>query len=294
MDNFTTRTPVRTGSLIVTVFGDCIAARGGEVWLGSLISVLEPLGISHRMVRTAVYRLVQDRILSNEQVGRRSFYSLTPEGRQEFTDATERIYASEPAGWNGLWQIHLTNRVPIALRIPVRRKLEMLGFGSITTDCYAHPNPDQASIDTHLHKFPGSEHIITMRASLPNGIATTELLDLVRDTWSLGSLASSYDEFIDLFTPFLSGASDTLPASDAFYLRTFLIHEYRRVLLRDPGLPADLLPADWPGHEARSLTRTLYAQVVQASEHFVDNHFENEAGSLPAASEQFHSRFGGL
>jgi phenylacetic acid degradation operon negative regulatory protein len=33
-------------------------------------------------------------------------------------------------------------------------------------------------------------------------------------------------------------------------VRTLLIHAYRRVLLRDPLLPAALLPLDWPGAAA--------------------------------------------
>ena len=46
IQHFNARTPLRAGSLIVTVFGDCIAPRGGTVWLGSLIEVLSHLGIS--------------------------------------------------------------------------------------------------------------------------------------------------------------------------------------------------------------------------------------------------------
>ena len=36
----------------------------------------------------------------------------------------------------------------------------------------------------------------------------------------------------------------------AFLLRIPLIHDYRRLLLRDPELPDVLLPGDWPGHQA--------------------------------------------
>ena len=60
IEHFKRRKPLRTGSLIVTIFGDSVAPRGGVVSLGSLIGVLDPLGISHRLVRTAVYRLVQE------------------------------------------------------------------------------------------------------------------------------------------------------------------------------------------------------------------------------------------
>ena len=41
-------------------------------------------------------------------------------------------------------------------------------------------------------------------------------------------------------------------------MRTLLIHAYRRVLLRDPQLPAALLPLDWPGAAAYALCRDFY------------------------------------
>ena len=51
VDNFRNRRPIRAGSLIITVYGDAILPRGGTVWLGSLINLLEPLGLNQRLVR---------------------------------------------------------------------------------------------------------------------------------------------------------------------------------------------------------------------------------------------------
>jgi phenylacetic acid degradation operon negative regulatory protein len=50
--------PPPARSLLVTVFGDSVAPHGGRAWLGSLIGLLAPFGISERLVRTSVYRLV--------------------------------------------------------------------------------------------------------------------------------------------------------------------------------------------------------------------------------------------
>src|SRR5210317_2306437 len=89
---FSSRRTLRTGSLITTVFGDSIAPRGGTVWLGSLIRAMGEFGINERLVRTSVYRLVKDGWLQSRQIGRRSYYSLTDEGRERFALATHRIY----------------------------------------------------------------------------------------------------------------------------------------------------------------------------------------------------------
>ena len=77
VDEFRSRPTIRAGSLIITVFGDAIAPRGGTVWIGSLIRALSDFDISERLVRTSVFRLVRDDWLIASQVGRRSYYSLS-------------------------------------------------------------------------------------------------------------------------------------------------------------------------------------------------------------------------
>ena len=48
------------------------------------------------------------------------------------------------------------------------------------------------------------------------------------------------------------GADAGRPGSDveAYATRSLLVHEWRKFLFSDPGLPAELLPADWPGERA--------------------------------------------
>ena len=84
VDEFSSRPTVRAGSLIITVFGDAIAPRGGTVWIGSLIRVLRDFGISERLVRTSVFRLTRDDWLEAEQVGRRMARSLDDEFARDF------------------------------------------------------------------------------------------------------------------------------------------------------------------------------------------------------------------
>ena len=75
-------------SLIITTFGDAVLPRGGRIWLGSLIQLLEPLQLNERLIRTSVFRLVKDEWLRVQSVGRRSDYLLTQSGRRRFEDPT--------------------------------------------------------------------------------------------------------------------------------------------------------------------------------------------------------------
>ena len=290
--NFKQRTPLRTGSLIVTIFGDCISPRGGVVWLGSLINVLAPLEISQRLVRTAVYRLVQDGILDNEQVGRKSFYTLTREGRQSFAEATDRIYRTTPPDWDGSWCIVFLNRVPVPARMKVRKDLQWLGFGAFASDVMAHPRPDTDLLATHLRAIEHGSRAIVMQASLQRAGVDTNVADLVGDTWHLDDLEQAYAGFVSQFESFLAaGTLATIGPTDAFYLRTFLIHEYRKVLLRDPALPDELLPESWQGRTAQQLTQAIYRQTLHASEAFIEAHFQDQSGPLPPPDEAFFRRF---
>src|SRR4029077_463445 len=104
------REPSRTGSIVITLFGDAIVPRGGSVWLGTLLKFFEALDIDSGVVRTAMSRLASDGWLEREKVGRNSFYRLTDNGRHTFAPATTHIYDSPPSDWTGRFELLLIGR----------------------------------------------------------------------------------------------------------------------------------------------------------------------------------------
>src|ERR1043165_8617580 len=86
------REPSRTGSIVITVFGDAIVPRGGSVWLGTLLAFFEALDIDSGVVRTAMSRLAADGWLERNKVGRNSFYRLAGKGRDTVATATHHHY----------------------------------------------------------------------------------------------------------------------------------------------------------------------------------------------------------
>ncbi len=122
--------------MITTVFGDAILPRGGRVSLGSLIKLLQPLGVSERLVRTAVFRLVKDEWLQSEAVGRKTDYMLTRSGSRRFDEASQQIYAADIPGWDRRWRLVLiVSDLDLRLRERLRRAL----FG---TDLVKQPLED--------------------------------------------------------------------------------------------------------------------------------------------------------
>src|SRR5699024_391293 len=127
------RRSVRATSLIISVYGDAIAPRGGTVWLGSLIRALEPLGLNERLVRASVYRLSQEGWLSSQRVGRRSYDSLTRAGWRSFERAYERVYSEPQVSWNGEWTLAIVAGVAVDKREPLRKELGNIGFGAFSS-----------------------------------------------------------------------------------------------------------------------------------------------------------------
>ncbi|MHC2193578.1 DNA-binding transcriptional regulator PaaX [Bradyrhizobium diazoefficiens] len=121
------REPSRTGSIVITVFGDAIVPRGGSVWLGTLLEFFESLDIDSGVVRTAMSRLAADGWLTREKVGRNSFYRLADKGHQTFEAATRHIYDPPPSDWTGRFELLLINGED---RDASREALRNAGFGS--------------------------------------------------------------------------------------------------------------------------------------------------------------------
>ena len=296
VEGFCQQRPIRAGSLIITVYGDSIAPRGGTVWLGSLINILEPLGLNQRLVRTSVFRLAKEEWLTSEQIGRRSYYSLTGSGRRRFEKAFKRVYAPVLPEWDGSWCIVLTSQIDAEVRKTVKEELGWLGFGNIAPGVLAHPTVDMTELQTTLKDLNALEDAIIFDTYKQDLINSRPLRVLVRDCWNLDDLSESYKQFLNKFRPIWNDLknADQLDPEDCFLVRTLLIHEYRRVLLRDPQLPEELLPSDWEGTAARLLCRNLYRLVTEKTEQHLSSSLETAEGPLPDASPSFYKRFGGL
>jgi phenylacetic acid degradation operon negative regulatory protein len=286
----------RAKSLIMTVWGDAIAPHGGAVWLGSLIRLMEGLGLNERLVRTGVLRLVRDGWLAAQPIGRRSYYGLTEAGRRVvFEGPARRFYAMAPPPWDGRWLLLFAGLGDIdpPRRDALKRELPWLGFGSLGPGVFAHPRPDRAALDALLARLGLADRLQIMAGT------AERTHDLLRRGWNLDALAADYRRFLERFRPIrriLDGAAGkgALDPETAFVFRILAMHEFRRLVLRDPDLPAELLPADWAGAAARVLCRNLYRSVEAAAERHLMAVLETAEGRLPEASPAYFDRFGGL
>lgn len=286
---------LRANSLIITIYGDAIAPHGGTVGIGSLITLIEPLGPNARLVRTSVFRLTREKWLVSERIGRKSYYSLTATGRRRFEHAYRRIYDDPRRQWDGDWQVVFAGGgiLNTAQRDVLRRELLWEGFGQIAPGVLAHPYANHDAVLEILQSTGTHDKVVVIEGRSLGALASRPLQELVRECWSLDTIAADYKRFIDCFRPLARAvkAARELDPEQAFCVRSLLIHEFRRVQLRDPQLPRQLLPADWPGESARQVCGEIYTLVAPKSEQHLTNVLETADGRLPEAAEYFQRRF---
>jgi phenylacetic acid degradation operon negative regulatory protein len=295
--------PPKAKSLVMTVWGDSIAPHGGAVWLSGLIRLLAPLRINERLVRTSVYRLAQEGWLAARQDGRRSLYRLTRQGQRRFEHAYRRIYAPPATDpWDDGWHLVIVPPATIdeSSRRELRKELEWDGFGVLGPGLFARParpgNEAALNETTRALGLGRRVAVVTARA-LPHGTqGAGSIASLTRDCWDLKSVAAEYRGFAARFQGVARalhhGANPT--PQQCFVLRTLLIHDFRRVTLHDPQLPAELLPSNWPEAAAYALCRDLYRLTHERAEGHLAVMLENSRGALRSAAPYFYKRFGGL
>ncbi len=260
--------PLRASSLIVTVFGDIVAPRGGSLWLGTLQEILQPLGIDDGNVRTALSRLVADGWLERARIGRNSFFTLTPAAASATRDAAARIYGAPPvpavAGWT-------------------------LGFPRDGQSLAAlRPRPEPVTAGSLAGAIVWAGQGVRPQAladallfiDVPSQGAARDAA-IARQGWPLEPVASQYRRLIEAFGP-TGGIAPSVAGAEAASLRVLIVHELRRAALRDPWLPEAALGADWPGRQAREICRSHWRLLLQPSEAWLDKRGQGSSGALPA------------
>ncbi|AYO55019.1 MULTISPECIES: PaaX family transcriptional regulator [Acinetobacter] len=298
IDDFIGKEALSGTSLIMTVFGDCVYHHGGIISLASLIQLMDVFGFNERSVRTAVFRLVQNGWLVSEKIGRTSYYRVTETSRQRFVQADAKIYNFNHIEWDQKWDLVLLSSVDLENKLVLKKELEWLGFANIASNVMAYPGCDHLKLQNLLLNLKMTDQVVIFKAETlqlwQESYPTVKRM--VETNWSVAELHARYDKFIKDFREFMNIVenADDLDAVQAFQIRILLIHQYRRILLKDPDLPSELLPSNWLSLNARNLSSNLYQLVVSSGEEFFMEFARTSEGAMPPLHPQFYKRFGGL
>ena len=270
----------RPRDLLFTLFGEFLLERAQPIWVGSLLELLEPFGLSEGAVRTALSRMSKRGWLSARRSGRRSFYRLTPRARTLLEEGQERIYRPPPATtWDGTWLL-LAYSIPEGdrrLRDRLRDRLAWLGFGSMGNGMWISPHDVARDALRAASELGVESHIECFRAQR---LSTAPIAQLVKDCWDLPSIDARYAAFARRWRARLETlrareAAGTLTDDEAFAARFELVHEYRVFPSIDPALPSPLLPDSWSGQEAVDVFEELRTLLASPADRHVSSIVEH-------------------
>jgi phenylacetic acid degradation operon negative regulatory protein len=223
-----------------------------------LIRLLADLGVDEPAVRSAISRLKRRGILHARRHDGAAGYELSESALAILREGDARIFRRERAtladGW--LLAVFSVPEPERHRRHVLRTELTRLGFGMAAPGVWIVPaRPGDGTADM-LRRLGLDGYAELFRA---RHVAFGDLAVKVRDWWDFDELERLYGEFLRTHSPALSQDHDEQSAF-ADYMRA--LTDWRRLPYLDPGLPAELLPADWIGIRAADVFFTLRSRLA--------------------------------
>jgi phenylacetic acid degradation operon negative regulatory protein len=239
---------------IVTVYGLYAREDGGWLSVASLITLLADLDIDEPAVRSSISRLKRRGILVAERRGGAAGYALSEEGLALLREGDERIFRRERSTLAEGWLLAVFS-VPESERNKrhvLRTQLTRLGFGTAAPGVWIAPAHLHHATATMLRQQDLDGYADLFRA---DHLSFADVAAKMRQWWDLDELKRQYTAFLDEQEPVWQRWRRKRAGDDreAFVDYVRVLTSWRRLPYLDPGLPCELLPADWVGSRAADL-----------------------------------------
>lgn len=246
----------RPQSLLLSFFGAYVLGRGVLVSMASIIEVLGRVGVSEHATRSTLSRMARRRLLRRERRGRRTFVGLTPQSREILRNGEVRLWRTDAVNtdWDGTWTL-LGFSMPESWqrqRHVLRSRLLWAGFGRLQAGLWIAPSA--VDVGPLIDDLGAATHVKVFQAM---AFPPTDTDELVHDAWDLVDLAARYRRFLAKW----DRACPAPELPDDLARQLLLQTEWLRVIRRDPRLPEQHLPRDWPASRAQRAFRTLNARL---------------------------------
>ncbi|MGE4610831.1 MAG: PaaX family transcriptional regulator C-terminal domain-containing protein [Paracoccaceae bacterium] len=231
---------LRTWSVIVTIFGD-LAQNSTDSISGPLLSVLtQPIGIKPQAMRVALHRLRRDGWIVTVKNGRTSRHLLSDYGLEQSLIASPRIYEQVPEMPEN-WHILAANRKLTNTHKTLIENGYLCAFPGI------YIGIGEAPADT-------SNYLVLegRLTSIPPWLQKRVVEQAnVNDYVALGQHLTSIRRMLD-------GGFTSDPIETAV-IRSLIVHNWRRIVLRQPDLSAELL-----GNSVTTTCRALVRDLLES------------------------------
>ncbi|RFU21962.1 PaaX family transcriptional regulator [Geodermatophilus marinus] len=254
-------------SVVFDLFGDHLRYHGGAARTRALVDLLAVFDVGEPTARVALARMRKEGWFDTRREGRQAVYALTDRAWRLLDEGRTRIFERAHPPWDGQWRmvIYAVSDQDRAERERLRRTLAWLGFGPLATATWVSPHERLDEVERAL---PGTSARLDLLTCRSRNRATD--LDMVDRCWHLTALGRDYQDLISRLEG-LPAPSElaTMPGREALRLRIELVASYRHFPFRDPDLPGELLPEDWPGPRAHELFVAAHEALAEPADVFV-------------------------
>jgi phenylacetic acid degradation operon negative regulatory protein len=256
-------------STVVTFLGAVVRPLGSWMPIAGTVDLLAQAGLDAPGVRTAVHRLKSNGWLESQARHGARGYALTQVALDTLAAGDEVIWhARTPADLSDGWCI-VHFGVPESMRAKrhqLRAELSSLGFGNVGTALWIAPARTRAAAERAITELGLADHAAVFVGAYHG---TQDLTELLYGSWDLAAIDASYRKFIgehEARVPALERRQ--APPAEAFATYLSMLDQWRKLPFRDPGLPSEVLAADWSGPRAASVFERLVAALEKpALEH---------------------------
>lgn len=277
--------PGSVTSLLRTVLATYVRPLGGWIATAALVRLMEDAGVPAPRTRTALVRVKAKGLLRPQTRDGAAGYAFTDEAAPMLVRAHQRIHHPRAMATGDPWCL-VSFSIPEELRDlrhQLRRRLRHIGCGTVSAALWIAPEYLTGEVEEVLDELGVREHCTLFAAD-----EVREVRDLrasVAQWWDFAELAVLHQDFLDRHAEEIAGWRPTAPAAEAFSVWVRSLDRWRTIPYNDPGLPARLLPPDWPGLRATPLFRTVRDDVAPlAAEHVCAT--TATAGPLPRHFEE--------
>jgi phenylacetic acid degradation operon negative regulatory protein len=252
------------GALLITLYGLYAREVGGWLPVAALVSLLGELGVDEPAVRSSLSRLKRRGVLLASRSSDVAGYMLSDEATISFGRGDRWIFDRPRTRLSDGWLL-IAFTVPQeerAKRYKLRSTLALRGFGIVAPGLWVAPANLYEVVVPLLENLDLIRYVTFFRA---DHWGTSSLVQLVKSWWDLDAIGEMYRGFIEHHEELRNDwrAPIRVDEGHAFADYARLVDEWRRLPYLDPGLPAELLPEDWPGVWARELFSTIRAQLEE-------------------------------
>jgi len=250
--------PGSATSLLRTFIGLYLRPLGGEISSGAMVQLAGDLGIPVTRARTAITRLKQRGLLLASENG----YALNPAAIGMLERGDDRIFTVRTMRIGDEWML-VSATIPETrrdLRHQLRRRLQFIGAGAVSAGLWILPGHLDAEVEELLAELGVRDFATLFRTADPR--PARPLGEAVTAWWDLDALRAEHERFL--------ASVDALPAAAPFAAYVRLIDSWRVLPYIDPGLPAELLPAGWPGARSAAAFTELSERLAAPARAHVD------------------------